>query len=130
MAPDRDRALYFRPTSPLNAAEGLGVPPGLPGLFSSRRQQAIDRSSPNLETLGDLGGAQALGLEGGGKADDQALMRGAALRMMLVKRRSVARSTRVGLAHISALARIPVKIASIIAAYNLIRFGKLHRIFQ
>jgi hypothetical protein len=75
MAPDRDRALYFRPTSPLNAAEGLGVPPGLPGLFSSRRQQAIDARSPNVETLGDLRGAQALGLEGGGKADDQALMR-------------------------------------------------------
>jgi hypothetical protein len=80
----------------------------------SRRQHAIDRSPPDLETLSDLGSAQALGLEGGGKADDQALMRGAALRMMLVKRRSVARSTRVGLAHISALAR-PVKIASMIA---------------
>ena len=35
--------------------------------------------------------------------------------MMLVKCRSVARSTRVGLAHISALVRIPVKIASMIA---------------
>ena len=35
--------------------------------------------------------------------------------MMLVKRRSVARSTRVGLAHISALSRMPVKIASMIA---------------
>ena len=34
------------------------------------------------------------------------------LRMMLVKRRSVARSTCIGLAHISALSRLPVKIAS------------------
>ena len=35
--------------------------------------------------------------------------------MTLVKRRSVTRSTRVGLAHISAFSRIPVKIASMIA---------------
>jgi hypothetical protein len=35
--------------------------------------------------------------------------------MMLVKRRTVARGTRVGLAHISALSRISVKIASVIA---------------
>ena len=34
---------------------------------------------------------------------------------MLVKRRPVARSTRVGLAHISAFSRMPVKIASMIA---------------
>ena len=34
------------------------------------------------------------------------------LRMMLVKRRSVARGTRVGLAHIGAFSRMPVKIAS------------------
>jgi hypothetical protein len=81
----------------------------------SRRQDAIDARTPDAETLGDSGSAQALGLEGGGKADDQALMPGAALRMMLVKGRSVARSTRVGLAHISALARIPEKIASMIA---------------
>src|SRR3984957_3027406 len=32
---------------------------------SSQRQQAIDRSPPDLETLRDLGGAQTLGLEGG-----------------------------------------------------------------
>src|ERR1700684_2122122 len=31
----------------------------------SRRQQAIDARPPNLKTLGDVGGAQALGLEGG-----------------------------------------------------------------
>lgn len=37
------------------------------------------------------------------------------LRTMLVKRRTVARSARVGLAHISALSRISVKIASVIA---------------
>jgi hypothetical protein len=35
--------------------------------------------------------------------------------MVLVKRRSVVRSTRVGLAHISAFSRMPVKIASMIA---------------
>ena len=70
---------------------------------------------PTLRRLAISVAPKPLSLEGGGKADDQALMRGAALRMMLVKRRSVARSTRVGLAHISALARIPVKIASMIA---------------
>jgi hypothetical protein len=35
--------------------------------------------------------------------------------MMLVERGSVARSTRVGRAHINALSRMPVKIASMIA---------------